>query len=280
MHWIPESFWDFDSDSGVRHKVLDFGTWKSRQEAIIEDFMERASRLLHQAGYPPDRVSVRVEARRVGVARDIIREVRKGYAAVALGRRGSSPLKGLVLGSIAQKVVSHAWRVPVWIVGGRPDPDKILVAMDRSEAAVRIFNYVTSYLGLQNKDVLLFHVIRELNIPRREDKRNLPNARWLEWLEKLWRETSDCEKEIMQTLFRQRIRSLEQTGGDASRIRTKIRTSGSSRAGSVVEEAEEGGYGTIVVGRRGHSRVEEFLMGRVSGKVLQMARDRAVLMVD
>jgi len=128
--------------------------------------------------------------------------------------------------------------------------------------------------------LLLFHVIRKLNLPALENKLNLPGSRWVEWVEKVWRETTECEKEIMQSLFGQRIRSLEQTGGDASRIRTKIRTSGSSRAGSVLEEAEEGGYGTIVVGRRGQSRVEEFLMGRVSSKVLNLARDRAVLVVD
>jgi nucleotide-binding universal stress UspA family protein len=280
MNWIPESFLDFESDSSIRHKVLEFGAWKSRQEAIIEDFMERASRVLHQAGYPPDHVSIHVEDRRVGIARDILQEVKKGYAAVALGRFGLSSLKGLILGSIAQKVVSHAWRVPVWIVGGRPEPGKILIAMDRSEASVRTFNYVTNYLGLQNKDLLLFHVIRKLDIPRLEDKRSSRKGRWMEWLEKVWSETTDCEKEIVQSLFVQRIRSLEQTGGDASRISTKIRTSGSSRAGSVIEEAEEGGYGTIVVGRRGHSRVEEFLMGRVSRKVLNLAQDRAVLVVD
>jgi len=264
MNWMPESFWDLASDSGVRHKMLELGSWKSRERAFIEEFMERASRVLHQAGYPSNRVSIRVEERRVGIARDIMREVKNGYAAVALGRHGWSPLEGLILGSVAQKVVNHTWRMPVWIVGGQP----------------RTFICVTDYLGLQDKDLLLFHVIRKPDLPRLESKLSFPGSRWLESVEKVWKETADCEKEIMLSLFEQRIKSLEQTGGDASRIKTKISTGGSSRAGSVMEEAEEGGYGTIVVGRRGHSRVEEFLMGRVSSKVLHLARDRAVLMVD
>ena len=280
MYWMPESFWDFASDSGVRHKMLELGSWKSRERAFIEDFMERASRVLHQAGYPSNRVSIRVEERRVGIARDILREANNGYAAVALGRHGWSPLEGLILGSVAQKVVNHTWRMPVWIVGGQPDPGKILVAMDRSEAAVRTFICVTDYLGLQNKDLLLFHVIRKPDMPRLESKLSFPGSRWFESVEKVWKETADCEKEIMLSLFGQRIKSLEQTGGDVSRIKSKISTGGSSRAGSVVAEAEEGNYGTIVVGRRGHSRVEAFLMGRVSSKVLHLAKDRAVLMVD
>jgi hypothetical protein len=46
-----------------------------------------------------------------------------------------------------------------------------------------------------------------------------------------------------------------------------------------MEEATKGGYGTIVVGRRGVSKVYEFLMGRVSNKVIQMAKDQAVWVV-
>ncbi|MGW8320408.1 MAG: universal stress protein [Thermodesulfobacteriota bacterium] len=280
MNWMPESFWDFASDSGVRHKVLEFGSWKSRQQAFIEDFMERARRALHQAGHPLNHVKIRVEDRRVGIARDIMRETKNGYAAVALGRHGWSPLQGLILGSIAQKIVNHTLRIPVWIVGGQPAPGKILVAMDRSEAAVRTFDCVTGHLGLRSKELLLFHVIRSLDTPGPEERPSVSQAGWSDWVDKVRREAANCEREIMQSVFERHMKRLEQTGGDVSRIKTKIRASGSSRAGSVVEEAEEGGYGTIVVGRRGHSRVEEFLMGRVSNKVLQLAKDRAVLVVD
>ena len=280
MNWVPESFWDFASDSGVRRKMPEFGSWKSRQKEFIEDFMEQASRVLCQAGYPPHHVSIHVEDRRVGIARDIMREAKNGYAGVALGRYGWSQLKGLILGSIAQKVVNHTLRIPVWVVGGEPAPGKILIAMDRSEAAVRTFDCVTGHLGLRNEELLLFHVIRSLDTPGTEGRPSVSQAGWSGWVDKVRREAASCEREIVESVFERHMKRMEQTGGDVSRIKTKIRTSGSSRAGSVMEEAEQGGYGTIVVGRRGHSRVEEFLMGRVSSKVLQLARDRAVLVVD
>ncbi len=54
----------------------------------------------------------------------------------------------------------------------------------------------------------------------------------------------------------------------------------SSRAGAIVEEAKRGGCGTIVMGRRGLSKVEEFFMGRVSNKVINLARDMAVWLVS
>jgi nucleotide-binding universal stress UspA family protein len=49
---------------------------------------------------------------------------------------------------------------------------------------------------------------------------------------------------------------------------------------SIVEEARARNFSTIVVGRRGLSRVEEFFIGRVSNKIVHMARDKAVWVVS
>ena len=48
----------------------------------------------------------------------------------------------------------------------------------------------------------------------------------------------------------------------------------------LLDEAAKGGYGTIVLGRRGISRTEQFLMGRVSNKVIQLAKEMAVWVVN
>jgi nucleotide-binding universal stress UspA family protein len=40
-----------------------------------------------------------------------------------------------------------------------------------------------------------------------------------------------------------------------------------------------GGYGTIVVGRRGISKAEQFLFGSVSNKIVQNAKDCTVWVV-
>ncbi|MEJ2588609.1 MAG: universal stress protein, partial [Deltaproteobacteria bacterium] len=75
-------------------------------------------------------------------------------------------------------------------------------------------------------------------------------------------------------------RHLMDAGFDAERITTEFITGVSSRAGAIVEQANTMDYGTIVVGRRGLSRVQEFLMGRVSNKVLHLARNKAVWIVN
>jgi nucleotide-binding universal stress UspA family protein len=73
---------------------------------------------------------------------------------------------------------------------------------------------------------------------------------------------------------------LEKAGVEGDRISTKIVTGAASRAKAIVEEAKNGGYGTIAVGRRGLSRVEECFMGRVSKKVIQLAQEMAVWVVS
>jgi hypothetical protein len=47
-----------------------------------------------------------------------------------------------------------------------------------------------------------------------------------------------------------------------------------------VGEARMGDYRTIVVGRKGQSRLRQFFMGRVSKKVVYMARGLAVWVVN
>ncbi len=48
---------------------------------------------------------------------------------------------------------------------------------------------------------------------------------------------------------------------------------------AILSEAEKGGYGTIVMGRRGISKTQEFFMGSVSNKILQQAGDKSVWIV-
>ena len=72
---------------------------------------------------------------------------------------------------------------------------------------------------------------------------------------------------------------LEKAGVKGSRISTQVNLHSSSRAKDILTEAREGAYGTIVMGRRGLSKVHEFLMGRVTNKVLHRAEGFAVWIV-
>jgi len=73
---------------------------------------------------------------------------------------------------------------------------------------------------------------------------------------------------------------LVKAGIPQARISTQIITGVASRSEAIVKEAGQRGCGTIAVGRRGHSRVSDFFMGRVGFKVVQMSRGHAVMVVS
>ncbi len=276
---IPQSYWDLEAQPGFRHKVIGVHAWEFQQKKLIQGFMERANRLLTVAGHPKDSVLTVLQERQVGIARDIIIEAKKGYDAVVMGRRGMSPVKDLFFGSTANKLVSRLLDVPVWVIGGSPSTEKLLVAVDRSEGAQRALNYVERFLTRDGTccECLLFHVLRGshtfvpddegLTVPKGEE----------DWQERAKQEFEKAEEE-MKAFFTETIQQWSRNGVDTSRVSSKI-FRGESRAGNIVDQAARAGYGTIVVGRRGMSKVEEFFMGRVSNKVLQLAKEMAVWVV-
>jgi len=83
----------------------------------------------------------------------------------------------------------------------------------------------------------------------------------------------------MMRLFNDVKGKLVLAGFDENRIEEKIITGVYSRAGAIVEAAEAGDYGAIVVGRKGLSRVQEFFMGQVSMKVIHEGKKFTVWMV-
>jgi nucleotide-binding universal stress UspA family protein len=202
-------------------------------------------------------VTVKIHKREKGIARDIVREAKRGYCCVIVGRKGMSKLKDLVLGSVATKLVEKLSLIPLVVVGKQPKQGAVLLAMDGSEGAMRAVDHVGALLGRSDFEVTLLHVIR------------VGNNGYIK----------EAEKEIGKA-FDEAKRRLTKSGFEQNQIATKIITGAPSRAGAIMEGAKEGGYGTIVVGRRGLSRAKEFFMGRVSNKVIHMAKQQAVWVVN
>jgi len=59
----------------------------------------------------------------------------------------------------------------------------------------------------------------------------------------------------------------------------KVISGVATRSGTIIAQAVSGSCGTIIIGRRGHSGIGEFHMGRVTNKVIQLADRTAVWVV-
>jgi nucleotide-binding universal stress UspA family protein len=277
---VPESFWDLEREPAYHYRIADIREWEIEQEKLIQEFMDQACEILCAAGIPRESVTVNIQERKVGIARDIIAESRRGYDTVVVGRRGLSELKDFVLGSIATKLVEKLIHVPIWIIGAKQQRCKFLVSMDTSEGAMLAANYLANMLGRSpHCQVTLFHVERGLDIfHQRRGKIPVQTAdkAWKERLEKEW-EQAECG---IESVFAEATDCLLKTGMTPARVCQKIVKGPSNPSSVIVDEAELGGYDTVVVGRRGLSKVQEFFMGRVSNKVIHLAKDKAVWVIS
>jgi nucleotide-binding universal stress UspA family protein len=80
-------------------------------------------------------------------------------------------------------------------------------------------------------------------------------------------------------MFASYKRRLERAGVKSNLISSKYTLQSRTRAGDILKQAKEGNCGTIVMGRRGLSKVHEFFLGRVTTKVLHRAERFALWIV-
>jgi nucleotide-binding universal stress UspA family protein len=265
---IPEAYLDLEKDPQFSRSAREVKAWEMQQKKEIQNAMENAKQKLLHSGFSPDRVSVVIQNRKEGIARDIVKEAQNGYNAVIIGRRGTGTYKEIIVGSVAKKIVEKVTFLPVLMIGEIPPDNRFLVAVDNSENAMRAVDYVAQTLGGFDFKISLFHAIRgDQSIHSGFAHLFIP------------KESLEDAKTEAIAVFDKAKHRLAQAGFTSGQMSTKLVSGVPSRAEAIVKEAREGDYGTIVLGRRGLSRVQEFLLGRVSNKVINIIRRRAVWIV-
>jgi nucleotide-binding universal stress UspA family protein len=265
---VPEGYWDLEKDPRSTSTVRQVKSWEVGQRKRIKQYMQMAEQCLLKAGFPSARIHIKIQNRKKGIARDTILEARNGYEAVVTRRRGMTGLRGIVLGSVATKLIEKLLFIPLILAGRKSPGDKVLIAFDGSEGARRAVDFVANTLSGFDYDLKLIHVIRG------REERNSESKRM--YLPKKYSEIT--RKEMIGELSKARKKFID-NGFKPQQVTTKFVTGVSSRAEAIVAEAKQENYGTIVMGRRGQSQVRDFFIGRVTNKVIHIARDRTVWVV-
>jgi 2,4-dienoyl-CoA reductase-like NADH-dependent reductase (Old Yellow Enzyme family)/nucleotide-binding universal stress UspA family protein len=130
----------------------------------------------------------------------------------------------------------------------------ILVTMDGSENAAMGAAYAADILR-NRKDVklTLLHIQKEGSIPNEVEVRKM----------------MDMAKAL-----------LLEAGIPKKAITVKLLPKRMGVARDILNELDEGGYGTVIIGRRGISKAEQFLLGSVSNKIIQNAKNCSVWIID
>lgn len=273
---IPEEYRELAQEPTCVTVVDQLKNRETQEKGKIQACLEQAKNILISGGFSELSIEIKFHRLEKGVARDIIDEARKDYTAVVLRRRGMGALKNIILGSVAVKLLQALTFIPILIVGQAPAVKKILLAVDASPASMKAVEFVASLLGGHGYAVCVFHAIPGLGAIHFD----LSEGNEPEFPEVTMSDNCiEAFKLKVARLFQDVKDRLMTSGFESDKISEKIITGVYSRSDAIVKEAEAGGYGTIVVGRRGLSKVEAFFMGRVGHKVVYGGRKFTVWVV-
>ena len=145
----------------------------------------------------------------------------------------------------------------------------ILIAVDESDNARRAVAYVGKLLeGVKNFNVLILHVIRQ------PEEDYFPDVAEKD----IWLSQYKLKVDVMLKNYRQ-ILIRAGFAPEAVSVRATLRHC-PSLAECILAELKDAKCSTIVVGRQGLSRSEEFLFGSVSSKIVNHARNCTVWVVE
>jgi nucleotide-binding universal stress UspA family protein len=89
---------------------------EEHKKHLVNEALKQARDILVKAGFDNDRIRMKIQAKKKGIARDIIEEAISGYSIVIMGRRGLSGVQEFILGSVSQKVIHSVKDISVLIV--------------------------------------------------------------------------------------------------------------------------------------------------------------------
>jgi len=272
---VDEAFYDMGINPAGRQRMAAIRAWQNEQRKAADELVEKACSIMEEAGIARDRITIKAEPRKVGIARDIIKESHDGYSAIVIGRKGHHAIKGLVLGSVANKLICQLRHVTLWVVGGNPGPNKLLVGLDTSEGAMRAVDHVVSTRnGFNERQIFLMHAVRTWR-----GMSPIPTPLMAQIEEERINALIAEATESIEPVFKEATQRLERGGYKPDRIRTEVISGVESRAMAMIQYARENEIGTLIMGRRGLSRAEDFIMGRVGHNIVNTVRNRAVWIV-
>jgi nucleotide-binding universal stress UspA family protein len=154
---------------------------------------------------------------------------------------------------------------------------KILVALDESKSSLKAIRYVAETMKCE-MEITLLSILPDATAACGLDSPSLVPL--FKENREAFCSIEDAKREHVQTFMDQARDALVMAGFSQKNVKVKIRKKKKGIAQDIMREAGDGGYDTIVVGRRGLSSIKEFLMGSVSNKVVHSAADMAVIVVD
>jgi nucleotide-binding universal stress UspA family protein len=157
---------------------------------------------------------------------------------------------------------------------------KVLIAIDDSKSAMKAVEYAgQQFSGISDLQIALVHVLP-----------NLPAMFWDEGHFLSEQEKAERKKVVdkwladwkakMEPVFHKAMEVLASMGINMQQVQTKSISDTTDVAQSILEEARNGGYQTIIIGRRGVAGGKHTMLGSVTSKIIHRGIGIAVTVVE
>ncbi len=147
-----------DAETAQKIRVIE-----TRNLHMAERILDEAKSALIGKGFSEKQIRTVSRKKEAGIAQDICRWAEAKQAdAVLITTRGRSRLEAFLMGEISSKLLDYCRVCPVWIVEGAVKSNRVLVAVDSSENALRAVDHAGFMLGGTDCQVTIFHSMRQL----------------------------------------------------------------------------------------------------------------------
>lgn len=244
----------------------------AKNTEAVKNLLEKYKEQMVRMGVAEQSVEVVTLPRKLGLAKDILAYSENGrYDAVIMGRRGLSGIQEIFVGSVSANVIENSTTIPIWLIDGEVGSSKIMFAVDGSENSLRAVSHLALMMS-DNPDtkVLFFHVQPKVKDVCPIDFNDADSQQVEEIVLK-------GDKQCIDRFFAHALKKLKDVGVHENQIEVKVAQALLSPAKAIVEEAKQGEYDTILVGRRGINKT--FFTGSVSRYVINKLVDKALWIV-
>jgi nucleotide-binding universal stress UspA family protein len=243
--------------------------------------LDQAKDILTESGFDAAKITTNCEAMCHDPAASMLNLANSaGLDPIVLARRKEPLLQRLLMGPVTYRVVQLAeWR-SVWLIDPPLDSHNILVTLVGAPISRRVVEHTVTYFGhLKDSKFTFLHIIPPVppiywdhtrifdKLERKE--REVRKAQWMQEYSDLVKEIADAGKE-----------KLRRAGIADKNVTLKILPASRGMAGDILGELENGGYGVMVIGRKGSKELSPFRLGSIADKLLHNAQNCMICLVN
>lgn len=250
----------------------ELGKINQKNKKASQQLLEDCKSHMVSKGIATGCIEILSHPRDQGIAQDILKVAEAGsYDAIIVGRRGISGIQELFMGSVTSNLLAGSRLIPIWVVDGLVEKEKVLVPVDGSTQSLRTVDHV-AYIFSENRDVQLHF----LNIePRLGDycEIDMEASQTVEIEKALLNANEKCIADFSAKA----ISILKKAGFGENQITFRTLKKQLFTAKAILETSKKEGFGTVVIGKTGADRSRQ--LGKVASQIIQKMSNGAVWVV-